>query len=363
MVVDERYRPVAEGRAGNGYDADLHEFALTPRGTALLCIYAPVPVDLSRVGGAREGIAIEAVVQEVDVATGLVVFEWHSLDHVRPDESYYEVPKRANAPWDYFHINSIAEDRDGDLLVSARHTFAVYKLSRTTGEVRWRLGGKRSDFRMGPGARFAWQHDARRGRDGTLTLFDNAHTRAAPASSQRVTERPGRERSRALALALDERAGTARVARAVTHPRGLLSDTQASTALLPNGNLFVGWGSERWFSEFDARGRMVLDGRLASGNDSYRAYRVRWRGRPAQPPRVVADGSGAAYASWNGATGVARWQLLAGERAGALRPVRTVPRAGFETRIPVPGAARLIAVRALDGRGRPLGTSAPVRRD
>ena len=364
VVLDEAYRELACVRAGNGYVADLHEFALTSRGTALLTIYAPVPRDLRAVGGAREGIAIEGVVQEVDLKTGLVLFEWHSPDHVGIEESQYEVPREANRPWDYFHINSVSEDRDGDLLVSARHTFAVYKLDRESGAVRWRLGGERSDFRMQEGSRFAWQHDARRARDGTLTLFDNHHTRSAPKPSQELTDGPGRERSRALALRLDERAGVASVAREAEHPRELLSDTQASTELLPNGNLFVGWGSQRWFSEFSADGALVFDGHLAEGSESYRAYRAAWRGRPeTRPALAVRDRD--VFVSWNGATEVARWELLMGSAEGSLRavPGSGVARSGFETRLVAPAdpaAGAVVAARGLDASGRELGRSAAV---
>jgi len=367
VVVDERYRELARVRMANGYATDLHEFLLTDRGTALLVAYNPVPRDLRSVGGHRRGIAIEGVIQEIDLDTGLVVFEWHSLDHVRVDESYYTVPPQPNRPWDYFHINSVSEDRDGDLLVSARHTFAVYKIDRQTGEVRWRLNGKRSDFRVPPEARFAWQHDARRARDGTITLLDNHHTASAPPPAQRVTDEPGDdEASRALALRVDERARTVEVARSLEHPRGLLADHEAGAEMLPNRNMFVGWGEEPWFSEFAPSGELVFDGRLAEGNDSYRAYRAEWTGRPAAPPAVaVADG--AAWASWNGATEVASWELLAGDAEGSLQvvPGSAVRRTGFETRLPLPAGASeasggVVAVRALDARGRELGRSRAV---
>jgi hypothetical protein len=283
-----------------------------------------------------------------------VVFEWHSLDHVPISESHYDVPREPNRPWDYFHLNSISEDEDGDLILSARHTFAVYKIDRETGEVLWRLGGKRSDFEMAPGTRFAWQHDARRAPDGTITILDNAHTESGPARARTLTDHV--ETSRAIALELDEDARTVRLARAVHEPRGLLADAQAGTHMLANGNLFVGWGSLRFFSEFAPDGTLVFDGRMAAPNNSYRAYRARWRGRPRTRPAIgVRDGD--AFASWNGATEVARWELLAGPR---LRPVARARRTGFETRIDLPAGASRVAVRALDARGRALGRAEAV---
>src|SRR5262249_25318509 len=162
----------------------------------------------------------EGGVQEVDVATGRVLFEWHSADHVDVDESYAPPPPAAKGadadPYDYFHVNSIDVDRDGNLLVSARNTRAVYKIRRSDGAVLWRLGGKRSRFRLEPAARFAWQHDARRQPDGTITLFDNE---AAP---------PVRKRSRALVLHLDARTHRATLVRSYVHPKGLLSGSQGN---------------------------------------------------------------------------------------------------------------------------------------
>ena len=118
---------------------------------------------------------LDGIVQEVDIETGEVLFEWHSLDHVGLEESYYQsVAGPQDWAFDYFHINSIDPNPDGYLTISARRTSAVYKVDRKTGEVVWRLGGKNSDFEMGPGTRTDWQHDARRHPDDNITIFDNA---------------------------------------------------------------------------------------------------------------------------------------------------------------------------------------------
>src|SRR5262249_52349403 len=154
-------------RAGNGYQADLHEFQLTAAGTALLTVVQPVPADLRAVGGPAAGTFLDGIVQEVDVVSGRVVFEWHASDHVALTESY--APPQD--PFDFFHANSIDVDTDGTLLVSARHTWTVYKLDRKTGAVIARIGGKQSNYTFAAGASFYWQHDARRQPDGTITIF------------------------------------------------------------------------------------------------------------------------------------------------------------------------------------------------
>jgi hypothetical protein len=351
VIYDDRYQPVRRVRAANGHHADLHEFLLTPRGTAYLVIYDAIRRDLTPHGGVRDGVVSQAVVQEIDIETGLVLFEWHSLGDVALSETYKPVP-RSSGQWDYMHINSVDETADGDLILSSRATRGVYRLDKETGKIVWRLGGKRSDFRLGRGASFAMQHDARVQPDGTLTLYDNS---ATP---------PVRKHSRAITLVLDPAKRTATLKQALVHPRGLLSATQGSAQRLPTGGMFVGFGSQRWFSEYDATGKLVFDGRLARGNDSYRAYRFQWRGRPITLPKAVARRSGSgvtAKVSWNGATDVANWQLLAGDSERSLAPVATVPKRGFETTLQAQTRARFVAVRGLDASGAVLGTSAAIR--
>ncbi len=219
VIYDNHYEAVRRVRAGNGFRADSHEFELTPQGSALLVVYDAVRRDLRSVGGRRNGVVVQAVVQEIDIETGLVLFEWHSLGNIGLAESSERVP-RTRAQWDYVHLNSVALDAAGNFIVSARHTNAVYRLSRASGRILWRLGGERSDFRMGDGTRFAKQHDARPQPDGSLTLFDNS----APP--------PVREASRAVTIVLDTERMTATLRGALTHPGKLLSATQGNAQRL-----------------------------------------------------------------------------------------------------------------------------------
>ncbi len=205
---------------------------------------------------------------------------------------------------------------------------------------------------MGKGTGTAWQHDARWLPDGNLMIFDNG---ASP---------PVHKTSRAITVKLDEKAKTATLVSAREHPKKVLAATQGGAQSLPNGNTFVGWGSQRYFSEFDKDGKVVFDAEFARGNDNYRAYRMEWQGRPAERPRVVATASGGkvtARVSWNGATGVARWQLLAGAGQDSLEPVADAKGGGFETTISASTGQPMIALRALDADGATLGTSAPLR--
>jgi Arylsulfotransferase (ASST) len=357
VIVDESYNEIATVTAGNGLTGDIHEFLITPRNTALITIYERKPWDLSPVGGPKDGEIFDGVIQELDIASDRVLYEWHSSEHIGPDESVNKPPPaqqgEAAPPFDYFHVNSVAEDLDGDLLVSARHTNAVYKISKNDGRVLWRLGGKRSDYAMGPGTRFAFQHDARRQPDGTLTLFDNGAKRKGA-------------RSRVLVLVLDNDRKRATLERTYEHPDELFAETQGNAQFLPNRHVLVGWGQAPDVTEFDRAGKVVFDLRFGgNGADSYRAYRAKWTGRPADDPMLAAtraeDGRVTVYASWNGATAVARWQLVAGPDAQRLHPVATVPKAGFETELTARTAEPFVRVRALDADGTVLGTSRAVR--
>jgi hypothetical protein len=356
VLMSSAYREIARISAGHGLTGDIHEFLITPQGTALFTVYHRLPRDLTAVGGPRDGSIYEGVVQEVDIATGKVLFEWHSAQHVGLTASFAKPPPPAegagSAPFDYFHVNSIELERDGNLLVSARNTHAIYEISRKDGRVVWRLGGRNSDFAMGPGTAFAWQHDARRRPDGTITLFDNG---ADPKVE---------ERSRILVLRVDTAARRATLVRSYHHPLDLLATSQGNAQFLADGHVFAGWGAQPYFTEFDAAGKVVLDGHFGTGADSYRAFRFPWVGSPADRPAVVAwpaaDGSVRVSTSWNGATEVATWQLLAGPDAGHLRLVASRPRTGFETVLGLAGGAAAVQTRALDAHGTVLGSSRVV---
>jgi hypothetical protein len=357
VIYDTSYRPIAEVRAGNGLVGDVHEFLITKNNTALFTVYHRLPVDLSSVGGPKEGKIWDGILQEVDIQTGRVLFEWHSYPEVAISESYAPPPKakaRAKAPpFDYFHVNSIEVEPNGNFLVSARNTHAVYEIDRKTKKVLWRLGGKKSDLKLGAGVRFAWQHDARRQADGTITIFDNG---AAP---------PVEKFSRVLVVRADTGTMKATLVRSYHHPRRLLAPFEGNAQFLPNGNIVIGWGAWPYVSELSRSGALLFDAYFGDGKppgkdaDSYRAYRFAWRGHPSDRPVVVVAGD-AAYASWNGATDVVRWQVLAGPAAGQVKPVQTVAKNGFETPIHLEKSAAFYAVKAIGRDGKVLGTSEAV---
>ncbi len=260
VIADHSYEEIARVKAGNGLTGDLHEMMLTDRGTALIVIYAKVKADLSVVNSFKDGEAMDSLIQEIDVETGEVVWEWSALDHVALGESFAGVPRKTRFPYDFFHINSIDEAADGDLLISARNTWALYKIDKDSGDVVWRLGGRRSDFALGKDVRFAWQHDARWQDDGTITLFDNQATpKVGPMS-------------RILWLRLDEERMTAVIERELTHPDEILAIAEGNAQVDGAGGAIVGWGLGRRVSWLAADGALRFDLKLPGDTDTYRAF-------------------------------------------------------------------------------------------
>jgi hypothetical protein len=341
--------------AGNGYSADLHEFQITPQGSAFLTAYTLVDANLSSLGGSAHGTLQDAILQEIDVPTGLVMFEWHAYGHVALSDSYTS-PSPSGAPWDFFHLNSVSLDPwgDGNFIISSRNTWAAYEINHLSGAVEWRIGGRRPSFKMGAGTGFAWQHDVRWQPDDTLTLFDDGAVPKEHSQSRAIRERINWAK-RSVEL----------VGRDVRDP-GILTGSQGNDQVLGDGDSFVGWGEEPFFTEFSPTGQIVYEAHFPSPGQSYRAYRFTWNATPAAPPAVAVKpgeaNAATVYASWNGATGVSSWTVLGGASPTSLSPLATVAASGFETAIPVGGADAYFAVQALGAGGRVLGTSAPAGR-
>jgi len=354
LIMNSSYRTIARVRGGNGLAADLHDFRVLPGGIAYITAYNPIRCDLRSVRGEHDGAIVDTAIQEIDLRTGLVRWEWHSLDHVGPQESEVETPSDPT-PWDYFHLNSIAPEAGGNLLISARSTWAGYLIEAGSGRILWRLGGNRSSFRMGPGTRMAWQHDGRVLANGEVTFFDDGSN--PPIHSQ----------SRALRIRLDLKAHTATLTSALTHPDPpLLAASQGNMQSLPGGNTLVGYGGVPAISEYDPAGRLLLDAHQPLDMSFYRAFRYPWTGRPLTPPALLASLNNTAeetivHASWNGATDVRAWRILAGRAPGSLSALATIPATGFESSTTLPRRYAYAAVQALDSAGQVLGSSPPVR--
>jgi arylsulfotransferase ASST len=352
VIYDSSYRRLASVRGGNGYAADLHAIRLTAQGTAWIDAFDPVETDLSAVNGPRRGILTDSVVQEVDVQTGLVMWEWHALGHLPLEESQVPVAE-GGYPWDYAHVNSVDPGSAGDVLLSARSTSALYDVDIHSGGVRWRAGGRSSSFALGPGAAFYWQHDAELQAGGQISLFDNG------------SEPPREKQSRGLLLSVHPGTRTVSLVREFTNPtHALLSPSQGSMKRLHGGNWLVGYGRLPQLTEFGPDGRVLLDATLGADVQDYSADLSRWDGRPLTQPSLVVQrlpgNRRAVRVSWNGATEVARWRILAGASPAELSPADLAPRTGFETTISTRASGRYLSVQALDRAGAVIGASRVV---
>ncbi len=351
VIDDTSYRQRYVVRAGNGLHTDLHEFLLTPQGTAWVTADYPVYANLSSVHGPSNAPVLDGVVQEIDVKTGLVLFQWDTLDHVPVTDSYSSYSSKDPFPFDYFHINSVQPSPDGNVLISGRNTWAGYDVNPNTGAVNWNLGGRHSTFTFGSGASFAWQHDVRMLSPTQVTLFDDG------AGDYAV-----HHQSRALSLTLDLTHRIATQGFEFEHLPSLLAYYEGNSQLLPDGNYMVGWGGQPYFTEFSPTGSVLFDARFVDGNTTYRVYRMPWTGIPNTRPAVAANrGRGiiAVYASWDGDTQVTGWRILGGTSASKLATVATVAKNGFETRTVLRTEA-YVAVQALNSAGRVLSQSVTV---
>jgi arylsulfotransferase ASST len=352
-IYNSSYQHVATVNTGNGVNADLHEFTITGQDTALVTAYYPVLWNTSTAAGAKPRLVLDGVVQEIDIPTGLVLFQWDSLDHVPVSASYQAIPKNTGHPWDYFHLNSAQLIGDGSVIISARDTWAVYDVSRQTGGIVWTLGGKSSSFKMGADTSFAFQHDARLLSSNLMTIFDDG---AGPPDVHK--------QSRGLTLRLDKTHMTASLAVQDTHSPSVLSRYEGSDQLLRNGDSLIGFGSQPWLTEFDSHGRTVFDARFVDANQSYRAYRYPWTGTPWAAPAFgtrTSKGTTTVYASWNGSTQLARWKVLGGSSPSKMSVIASAGKTAFETPIRLRPSQAYLEVQALDSSGKVLGKTKPVK--
>jgi hypothetical protein len=239
------------------------------------------------------------------------------------------------------------------LLVSARQTWAVYEINMKTGKIPYNFGGKNSSFKFASGANFSWQHDAMMQPDGTMTVFDDGE-------GYYKTE----NQSRALHLYIHYKSHHITLIHAYAHTPPLLSQSQGSMQVLPDGNTFVNWGAQPFFNEYSKKGGRQLFGiHFSQPLQTYRGFRYQWWGQPTTPPSIAASPAGngtTVYASWDGATTVAAWEVLAGplQDPATMAPVGEFTDDNFETTMSVASAQPYFAVQAVGSQGQVLATSA-----
>ncbi|KAI4707633.1 hypothetical protein J4E89_007738 [Alternaria sp. Ai002NY15] len=360
-ILNQSYDEIAHFQVSRFGDemGDIHEFLITADDTAIVLIYHGIPWDLTASGGVESGWLFENTFQEINIETGNIVFEWNASTHVGINESYNSLPsdvgQSEEAPWDYFHINSVEKDKNGDYLVSARVMDCIYKISGQDGSIIWRLQGRQSDFDVDPAVTFAFQHDARWvDEDQTrMTLFDNG-----------PTETIGYSRGLLLDVNQDEK--TVKLITEFTNLGKTFGTFEGSLqAIDPSNettNFMLGFGSQPYFTELDHEGNVLLDVQFGKSNvvNAYRAYRQQWEGRPSTKPDVHWDQDGnAAFFSWNGATEVESWVVCTANASDSRTwtNVTVARRTGFETTINLQDVELegFVRGKAVSGDGTALG--------
>ncbi|TRW78518.1 hypothetical protein FK535_25035 [Mycolicibacterium sp. 018/SC-01/001] len=346
-IVDTHYHLIKTLTPGDGLSADAHEFRLTPDGHALITAYKEVTADLSSVGGPKDGQMYDCIATVVDVATGKPLSHWDALQHVPLTDSYVKyAPGRI---WDPYHMNSIALDPAGNLVVSLRHTSTVFDVNPTSGQINWQLGGKQSTFHLADGVEFAFQHDAEMPDANTVTLFNNNSNSGTGGGGLSSLEW----------IHIDPVTHVATLVRNQTHPDQLVAGAMGNLQQIGRGNTFSGWGTAGHISEFGPAGELIYDVSLP-GAGTYRAFFDNWQGTPQDNPILQIDGT-TAHAQWNGATAVTQWKVLSGPDAGHLTPTAlTIPATGADTTFTIPNQGLSYQVQALDHTGAVIGTTAAV---
>ncbi len=362
LVVNQHYKTVATLRGTGGWVLTLHTMVIDGD-NAWVTANKNVPLNLSKWGGVYNGTLVDSAVQEYNLSTGKLVRSWDAYKHIGLGDSH-SLPPGNGFPWDAYHVNSIDVLGSNEVLVSMRDTWAVYKINTASGKIEWTLGGNHSDFSFGKNAEFKYQHDVTLLPNNELSVFDDHCCFLESGGTYLAPTGP----SRAEVLKLDLASRTATLVSQYRHHdedgrQGTDASYMGSAELLPNDNVFVGYGNLPFFAEYTKSGQLVMDALFPGSDLSYRAIKIppgTWVGQPQSPPSAAAHASGGkstVYASWNGATQVASWRVLAGASASQLSAVATTARAGFETAIPVSQSYAAYQVQALDASGKVIGTS------
>lgn len=274
---------------------------------------------------------------------------------------------------DYFHINSVDRDSEHNYLVSGRMTSTIYKINGTSGDIIWRLGGKRSDFNLEPGVEFSLQHHARyisKSADGEteiISLFDNSGAQLPGKHGEYINKASGK------ILSLNTKTRTASLLSSFPAPDGILSFSQGSTQILPDGHAFVNWGSGGAVTEFAANGTVIFHAYLESGElwengdvQNYRGFKFNWTGVPNEEPAITALRHGEStviYVSWNGDTETKSWKFYGIEKDGSRTLLGEETRKGFETEFYVKsdGSWKSFEAEAVGAEGEVLRNTAAVR--
>ncbi|KAJ5085930.1 hypothetical protein N7532_010701 [Penicillium argentinense] len=392
LAFDDTYRLAYKVWAQNiQVHSDLHEFAFTGNGTALVTGVNPTRIlqsEFPQWNLPYNLDMLDAIFQEIDLETNEVIFNWRAIDHINPMDSF----EPGATGWDAYHINSIEKTQAGNYLISIRHTHSILLIDGQTGQIIWTMGGERNDFvelppsidseNCQPVLSMSWQHHARfvPGTNETeMTFFDN-HGKVTNHGDCDT------ECSRGLHIAINDTVSppTVQLLREFRHPSQLQAQSQGSVQpLSPSstdlGNVFIGWGRCPTFTEHNSLGETVMNVQFSPWHsddipdalDNYRAYKMDWTATPWWDPAIASrknpQGELVFYVSWNGATEVTNWVVRGAatpSRQGHGNVLAKSSRTGFETKLVVGDTVwQYVWAEALDVNGNILRSSEVVDLD
>jgi hypothetical protein len=383
LIVNEKYELTWNITAIGRHGADMHECIVTKDGTVIVSVYWNIPYNCTDLGGPADCLILNSGFQEIDVENNELLFEWSAVDHFKPQDSFSvyndQLDEETKSGWDWFHINSIEKDKDGNYMISSRNLHVISLVSKDDGKPIWTMGGRNNEFKdlsNGHALNFAWQHNPRftNKEQNQITLFDNHVLDTGDCNPKHGCV------TRAMQLQIDQQKKTARLANEWFHPQKINAGAMGGVQTLPSGNIMVGWGHAASITEFTQDGRVALDfSRSTIHHDNvpdmfmYRAYKGNWTGNPQWRPSIFVDApkddpevdledvkNTTIYTSWNGATNVAQWAYFAADTPGEVESydsfVGMAPKDGFETVASMDAASskRYIAAAAVGHDGKVL---------
>ncbi|TIA16657.1 hypothetical protein D6C80_04360 [Aureobasidium pullulans] len=372
-MLDSLYQVFKQFSASKTLENDFHEYAITADDTALLTSYDTIITDLSSLGVQGQGWVYDSLFREIDIETGDIIFEWRASDHFAINDTFYPIGSAGRSPevpFDFFHINSVDKDEDGNFIVSSRFLHSIVCVSANTGGILWILGGRNNDFEDlsdGSATDFAWQHHVSVQAGKRLSIFDNA----AYKKWHEELLGDNSEISRGMMVQLDTSNMTVELVHEYVNPGSRGSPQQGSMQVLDSGNVLIGWGYHGGYTEYAADGSILCDTHINPAVffpfgfvHSYRAFKTTtWVGRPNTQPDVYLNPSdGCALVSWMGATEVTSWILqsaeaTSGDKLQFVNAVKT-PKDGFETEIELPDSEYdYLRIVAIDKNDNVLGSS------
>jgi len=279
VELDSNYTTIDILNCSPDYHVNQHDIQLLSNGDYMILAWDEQIIDMSQLveGGDTSATVIGNHIQQLD-RDGNVIFEWRSWDHF---EILDAVHSNLTANYiDYVHMNALAIDYDGHILISSRSLSEITKIDKETGEIIWRLGGENNQFTfVNDIYGISYQHDIRPIPDkpNHYSLFDNGNYHSPRFS-------------RAVEFYLDTLTMTATKIWEYRPSPDRYVRKMGNVQRLPNGNTLINWalGSMPKVTEVTTEGEIVYEINFSEQSESYRSFRFDWEGK-LKVPYLVAE--------------------------------------------------------------------------